>query len=63
MTSRRSWGVRLLLVVGALLAALGVVAGHVNRNTLDGPRFAAHVDELRRDDAVATQVGQQISDG
>ncbi len=50
-----------LLVLGALLAALGVVAGHVNRNVVDGPTFVDHVDAVRRDDAVATQVGIAIS--
>ncbi len=48
-------------MLGALLAALGVVAGHINRNVLDGPTFVDHVDELRQDDDVATQVGIQIS--
>jgi hypothetical protein len=41
---------------------LGVAAGHVNRNVLDGPTFVDHVDELRQDDDVATQVGIRISD-
>jgi hypothetical protein len=58
----RRWAARVLLVLGALLAALGVVAGHVNRNVLDGPTFVDHVDELRRDDDVARQVGIRISD-
>ena len=53
--------VRVLVVVGAVLAALGLVAGHLNRELLDGPTFADHVDEIRRDDAVAAELGQAIS--
>ena len=45
---------RILVVVGAICAALGLVAGHLNRELLDGPTFAHHVDEIRREDAVAT---------
>jgi hypothetical protein len=54
--------VRVLVVVGAILAALGLVAGHLNRELLDGPTFADHVDEIRRDDDVAAQLGASISD-
>ena len=49
--------VRVLVVVGGVLAALGLVAGHVNRQLLDGPTFAVHVDEIRRDDDVAAASG------
>lgn len=61
MSRSRTLVVRVLLALGALLAGLGLVAGHVNRNVIDGPTFADHVDALRRDDAVATQVGQAIT--
>jgi hypothetical protein len=54
--------VRILVVVGAILAALGLLAGHVNREVLDGPTFAANVDDIRRDDAVAAELGTAISD-
>ena len=40
--------VRVLVVVGAVLAALGLIAGHFNRELLDGPTFADHVDEIRQ---------------
>jgi hypothetical protein len=50
-----------LLVVGGVLAGLSLVAGHLNRELLDGPTFAANVDEVRQDPAVAQQVGRSIS--
>jgi hypothetical protein len=53
--------VRILVIFGAVLAALGLLAGHVNREVLDGPTFAANVDDIRRDDAVATELGTAIS--
>jgi hypothetical protein len=53
--------VRILIVVGAILAALGLIAGHLNRELLDGPTFAEHVDEIRRDDDVAAALGLAIS--
>jgi hypothetical protein len=61
MSRSRRWAIRGLLVVGGIMAALGLVAGHLNRNLIDGPTFAEHVDDLRRDDAVATHVGRSIS--
>ncbi len=54
-------GVRVLVVLGSVLAALAIVAGHVNRHLLDGPTFADHVDEIRRDDAVAAAVGRELA--
>ena len=54
--------IRILIVLGAVLAALGLIAGHVNRELLDGPTFASHVDEIRRDDDVAAALGTAISD-
>ncbi len=53
--------VRVLVVVGAMLAALGVVAGYFNRELFDAGSFAEHVDAIRRDDAVAEQLGQQAA--
>jgi hypothetical protein len=54
--------VRILVILGAVLAALGLLAGHVNREVLDGPTFANNVDDIRRDDAVAAELGTAISD-
>ena len=49
-------------VLGCLLLLLGGLAGIVNRQVLDGPRFAEHVDAVRSDPAVARLVGQRITD-
>ena len=54
--------VRILVVAGAVLAAVGLVAGHLNRELIDGPTFADNVDAIRQDDAVAAELGQAISD-
>lgn len=61
-TTERRWPAAVLLVLGSLLGALSLVAGHLNRNLLDGPTFATNVDELRRDSAVAAQVGQAVAE-
>ncbi len=53
--------IRALLVLGAITAVLGVLAGHVNRQLFDGNTFATNVDEMRRDRDVAEQVGLEIS--
>jgi hypothetical protein len=58
----RSTASRVLVVIGGLLAALSTIAGHVNREVFDGAALAHNVDEIRRDDAVAQQVGIAISD-
>jgi hypothetical protein len=58
---RSPFVVRVLILLGAVLAALGLLAGHVNREVLDGPTFAANVDDIRRDDAVAAELGTAIS--
>ena len=53
--------IRILIVLGAVFAALGLIAGHLNRELFDGPTFASHVDEIRRDDDVAAALGTAIS--
>ena len=50
-----------LAVLGAVLLALGLLAGSVNREVLDGARFAQHVDSVRKDPLVAERVGQAIT--
>jgi hypothetical protein len=57
----RSLLVRVLLVLGAVSAGLGVVAGHINRQVLDGPTFAHNVDKIRREPAVSTALGRAIT--
>ena len=49
-------------VLGCVLLLLGVVAGVVNRNVVDGPRFAAHVDAMRTDTSVARELSNAITD-
>lgn len=53
---------RVLLVIGSVVLLLGVLAGVVNREVLDGERFAAHVDGIRTDPAVSRQIGIRITD-
>jgi hypothetical protein len=50
------------IVIGSVLLWLGILAGLVNRNVLDGDRFARHVDAMRRDPVVARQVGAAITE-
>ena len=57
----RGWSVAAAAVAAILLFG-GLLAGFVNRNVLDGDRFASHVDAVRRDPAVARQVGQAMTD-
>lgn len=59
--SRAALGSRALLGLGAVLLALGLLAGIANRNLLDGGRFADHADALRKDPAVARQIGESIT--
>jgi hypothetical protein len=47
--------------VGSILLLFGLLAGVINRNVLDGPRFAHHMDAVRRDPAVAQQIGTAIT--
>ncbi|MFT3853745.1 MAG: hypothetical protein QM733_13540 [Ilumatobacteraceae bacterium] len=43
-----NWPRRALVIAGGVMAALGLVAGFANRQLLDGPTFAAHVEALVR---------------
>lgn len=47
--------------LGSLLLLLGLLAGSVNHEVLDGPRFAQHVDDMRRDPAVAARLSTDIT--
>ena len=57
----RGWAATACAVAAIALFG-GILAGFVNRNVLDGDRFASHVDAVRRDPAVARQVGQAMTD-
>ncbi|GAA4753836.1 hypothetical protein GCM10023350_43950 [Nocardioides endophyticus] len=52
----------ILICLGTLLVAVGVVAGVVNREVLDADRFASHVDAVRSDPDVARQVAVLLTD-
>ncbi len=58
MRTTLSW---LFLVLGAILLALSIPAGYVNRTVLDAPTFASRVDELRQRDDVSDVLGREIS--
>ena len=58
----RTVTIRGLTVLASLLLAVGVLAGVVNREVLDGSRLAAHADAVRSDTHVAQLVGVAISD-
>ncbi len=49
------------ITVGCLLLLLGSVAGVVNRQVLDGPRFAHHIDAIRTDQDVTRELGRAIT--
>ena len=58
---RRRWAI-VLCALGAVLLAMGTLAGVANRQVVDGGRFASHADEVRQDDAVSRQVGIAMTD-
>jgi hypothetical protein len=58
---RGGWAVA-CTVLGAVLLWLGILSGLVNRNVLDGDRFAGHIDAMRRDPVVTRQVGAAITE-
>ena len=49
------------LVLGAVLLALSIPAGYINRTVLDAPTFADKVNELRQRDDVSDVLGREIS--
>lgn len=57
----RAVTVRVLVVLGAVLAALGLVAGYFNRELFDAGSFAEHVDAIRRDDDVSELLGHEAA--
>ncbi len=64
MTSerQRTTFTRVVVVVASLVLAVGIVAGVLNREVLDGSRFSTHADAVRSDSQVSQIVGQAISD-
>lgn len=49
------------MVVAAVLFFVGSLAGFLNANVVNGPRFAAHIDTMRQNPAVASAVGAQVA--
>lgn len=56
-----NWLSRVLFTLGTFVLLLGLCAGVVNREVIDGNRFAAHVDTIRADRDVAREVGTLVS--
>lgn len=59
MSHRRSSGVA--VIVGAVLFLLASVAGFLNANVVNGPRFAEHVNQMRQDSEVARTIGVEMT--
>jgi hypothetical protein len=53
----------ILISLGTVALFLGTLNGVVNREVIDGRSFVQHADAVRRDPAVATQVGRRIVAG
>ncbi|HZC52531.1 MAG TPA: hypothetical protein VE441_08550 [Mycobacterium sp.] len=49
------------LILGGILLLASLVVGIVNREVLDAGRFSRHVDAIRTDSNVSTQVGAEIT--
>lgn len=60
MAARITSGI--LAVLGTLLLVVGIASGFARYEVLDGARFAATADQLRKDPQVAAQLGIVISD-
>jgi hypothetical protein len=58
MRTTLSW---MFLGLGAILLALSIPAGYVNRTVLDAPTFASKVDQLRQRDDVSDVLGREVS--
>jgi hypothetical protein len=60
--ARVRWLSRLLTSLGAVFLFVGLIAGLVNHELLDGGRFADHVDAIRKDPSVARAAGVRLTD-
>ncbi|WP_166137973.1 PI-PLC domain-containing protein [Nocardioides ochotonae] len=56
------WLARGLTVLGVLCLFVGMLAGVVNREVVDGSEFARHADAVRSDPAVARHLGVALTD-
>jgi len=59
---RARWLARVLIVLGVLCLFVGMLAGVVNREVVDGGAFARHADGVRSDPAVARHLGVALTD-
>lgn len=59
MSRQRSSAVA--LIVGAILVLLASVAGFLNANVVNGPRFAEHVNQMRQDPQLARAIGAEMT--
>lgn len=60
MRGSRRWS-SVALVTGTVLFLLASVAGFLNANVVNGPRFANHINEMRQDPALAAAVGNEVA--
>lgn len=51
-----------MVVLGALVLQLGLLAGYVNHEILDTDRFAGDVDRLRQEPTVSAALGRELTD-
>ncbi len=49
------------LVLGAVMFFLASIAGFLNANVVNGPRFAEHINEMRQDSDLAAAIGDEVA--
>jgi hypothetical protein len=60
MRGSRRWST-VALVLGAVVFFFGSLAGFLNANVVNGQRFAAHINEMRQDSALADAIGVEVA--
>lgn len=60
MRAKSRWSTA-LLVLAAILFFVGALAGFLNANIVNGPRFAQNVNQVREDPAVADAIGVEVA--
>ncbi|MEZ5159150.1 MAG: hypothetical protein R2687_09990, partial [Candidatus Nanopelagicales bacterium] len=58
---RNKRGSSIALGLAGLLFLFASIAGFLNANVVNGPRFADHINAMRTDPELAAQIGAQIS--
>jgi uncharacterized membrane protein HdeD (DUF308 family) len=59
MQARSRWSTA-ALVLGGVVFFLASVAGFLNANIVNGPHFAAHIDQMRQDPGLAQAIGDDL---